>query len=1011
MGSIYSFGAWVKQQRKKLGLTQAELATCVGSALVTIKKIEQDLRRPSRQLAVLLAEQLHIPITDQDRFVAVARGLQPWPADPQAETIPVRATSGGDAQSTTSNPRFFVGRDRELAWLDAHLNSALASRGRIAFVSGEAGRGKSSLLIAFAQRAQARHPDLVVAGGSCNAFAGTGDPFLPFREALLALTGDIDARWAGAISSQQRARLWHLLPYTVQTLVEHGPDLINVLMAGAPLLHQVTAHFGADGAWQRKLQDIVQQRAQFRNTEQQQIFEQVRHVLDALARRSPLLLLVDDLQWADNASLNLLFHLGQRIASSPLLILGAFRASEVTGGEAHGMPRYPHPLWTVVTELKRHLGEIELDLEETRDEEGCAFVDALLDMEANQLGPPFRTGLFQRTRGYPLFTVELLQAMQDRGDLIRNKAGHWVEGSSLDWNALPTRVEAAIAQRVGRLPAQLQRLLKIASVEGEVFSAEVVAGVLNCNSPEVISQLSHALGRQAQLVQTQGSRRLASQRISQYRFRHALFQYYLYHQLDAVERCTLHEAVGNTLERLYEIDRTEIAPQLARHFEEANVVEKAISYLILAGKRAVQLSANMEAIVHLKRALDLLQTRPPSLERDQQELEVHTVLGVPLVITLHYADPEVEETYERAYWLCLRLGQRLLPSILRFLAGAAIVRGNYLQTQEWATKLLALAEQDENPMYMMEAHYLLGVNYFWLGEFVRSRQHLEQALALYDPRQQQMHLALFAQDPRVVCLQRLAYTLWYLGYPDQAVTTANEALHWAKELAHPFSLAYALTFASWFYLDCRHVARARDLVESVIDFSQEHGLPHWEVIGKIFQGWLMVEQGESGVGLDQMRGALTTYQATGRELGWPFFQGLLARAYQKLGSVQAGLAVLDEALQTANRHSDHWHDAELCRLRGELLLHLDSPGSEAVTQQEAEACFHWAMIIAQRLQSKSLELRASMSLSRLWSNQGKQQEAWQVLEQAYSWFTEGFDTPDLKDAKAWLETLSKVVVR
>jgi predicted ATPase/transcriptional regulator with XRE-family HTH domain len=1006
-----SFGYWVRRRRKVLELTQAALAQRVGCAVVTIKKIEQDERRPSRHIAELLADQLAISEAERHTFIRMARGE--FVAEMTSQGSAIQPSVFGEAVDELSNWEkiHFVARERELAQLEAHLAAMLTGNGRIVFIIGEAGRGKTTLMSEFARRVQVSHPDLIVASGNCNAYAGAGDPYLPFRDVMDMLTGDVEVKWmAGTISQEQTRRLWALLPYTIQALTEHGPDLLDVVVPGAALVRRAMVHTPGGANWQARLQAIIdQQRARPGNLEQRQLFEQYTQVLRMLAARHPLLLLLDDLQWADSASINLLFHLGRRLSGCRILILGAYRPSEVAlgrGGDPTEQGEH-HPLEPVVHEFKRRFGDIEIDLGRFAPEEGRAFVDALIESEPNRLGEAFREALFRHTEGHPLFTVELLRNMQERGDLVQDEAGRWMEGPAVDWDMLPVRIEAVIAQRIDRLPATLQEALKVASVEGETFTAEVVARVQAVDERQMVRQLSSVVDKQHRLVSSQGRQRLGTQQLSQYRFRHILFQKYLYDNLDEAERCYLHEAVGNALEQLYGEQTEEVATQLAQHFQLAGLEGKAIEYLHQAGERAVRLSANEEAINLLTRGLALLKTLPKSVEWDEGELMLQIALGVPLVARKGYAAPEVIDVYSRARALCQRLGKPSSPAVLRALAIASIVRSKLQQAHELGDQLLSLAGHDQNAMLLVEAHYVLGVTLFWMGEFIPARVHLEQALAHYDPRQQRAHIALYAQDPRVICLARLAYALWYLGYPDQAVQRSQEGLALAQELSHPFSLGYALNFATWLANERRDTQATHELVEAAITLAAEQGFPQWSLMGRILQGWVLVEQGKVEAGIIQMRQGMAAYRDTGMQLGWPYYLALLAQAYRKRGEVTQGLMALTEALSTMDQSGERWYEAELYRLKGEMLL--KDEGRRLKDEEgdtSTEGCFRQAIAVARRQGAKSLELRAVMSLSRLWQQQGKKEEARQLLSEIYNWFTEGFDTVDLQEAKALLEELA-----
>jgi adenylate cyclase len=469
----------------------------------------------------------------------------------------------------------------------------------------------------------ATHGDLVVATGRCNAQSGIGDPYLPFREILRTLTGDVERQRAGgAITGEHARRLRALLPDAVRALVDDGPDLVGRFVPGAAtgLRTEVLAPGGA--AWRVRLDELVKRKFAEEGGEvalhQADLFEQLTRVLQSLARRHPLILVLDDLQWADAGSVSLLFHLGRRLAGSRMLVVGAYRPGEVAlvHPDPKGFPKplgseERHPLAPVVHEFQRDFGDILVDLDRA---EGRPFVEALLDSEPNRLGAAFRETLYRHTRGNPLFTVELLRGLQERGGLVQDEAGRWVAGPALDWGRLPARVEAVIAERIGRLPPEWQEMLATASVQGEMFAAEVVARVQGLDEEEVVRRLSGPLSKQHRLVRAHSLERLGTGglRLSRYRFHHYLFQKYLYGRLDAVERVRLHEAVGNELEALYGEGTAEVAVQLAYHFEAAGLADRAVGYLLQAGRRAFQLSANEEAIAHFTRGSALLEALPES---------------------------------------------------------------------------------------------------------------------------------------------------------------------------------------------------------------------------------------------------------------------------------------------------------------------------------------------------------------------------------------------------------------
>jgi DNA-binding SARP family transcriptional activator/predicted ATPase len=911
--------------------------------------------------------------------------------------IPPFLEEGGLAEKPV-----FVARERELARLARFLDRMLTGQGQVVFVTGESGQGKTALIQEFARRAQAMHPDLIVAGGNGSARSGIGDPYLPFRQVLGLLVGDVEAQWAaGALDREQARRLWHLLPLAVEVLVETAPDLLDALIPYATLVARVAAmemmlpgHVG----WLRRLENLMKRRTASvvsSGPQQSDLFEQYTQLLKALAPKRPLILILDDLQWADPASISLLFHLGRQIESSRILIVGAYRPAEVNvdrNGERH-------LLAPVVGEFKRRFGEIEVDLGRAQ---GRRFVEAFLHTLPSRFSPAFHETLYRQTGGHPLFTVELLRNMQQRGDLVRDQEGYWIEGSGLNWEMLPARVEAVIDERIGQLPQPLRQMLRVASVEGETFTAEVVARVQAAGEQETTERLSQELARKHHLVRAQGLHRLENKSLARYQFRHILFQKYLYNSLDAVERSRLHEAVGTALEELHGEQAEEsaaIAPHLAWHFQEAGLVRKAVEYLRQAGGQAVRMSANEEAIALLSQGLALLETLPCTLERDRAELALQIGLSAPLQAVKGYQDPGLDRLYARARELCQKIGDA--PQLLPVLGALVIVYGNRgepREAREIAEQHVAVAERLGDPTSLAPAHYGLGWSLLFLGEFLQARSHLEQVCATYDPRQHSSQPFLYGYAPGVAARASLAWVLWLLGYPEQASKRAQEALALARELSHPFSQALAKGLVGTCHLLRRDVHPALTLGEACTGFATEQGFRYWWAIGALCHGWALVQEGRAEEGFAQIHQSRVEVQTTASGGALDFQLGVLADAHKKMGQVEKGLDLVAEALAIVRRAGACWYEAELHRLQGELLA---MQGHE----RKAEASFHQAIEVTHRQSARSWELRATTSLGRLWHKQGKREEARLRLAEIYGWFTEGFDTPDLVDARALLTEL------
>lgn len=904
-----------------------------------------------------------------------------------------------DEEPQQADVPVFVARQRELAWLDGMLEQTLAGNGRVVFVTGEAGSGKTALIQAWARQAQKAHADLVVAGGSGSAYTGIGDPYLPFRQILELLTGDVEARWAaGAITRERARRLWTALPLAVHALVEHGPDLIDTFVPRQGLRRRAQACAAGSLDWLAHLDEVLQQkpsRSEAPNLQQAAVFEQYADVLQAVALRIPLVLVIDDLQWADAGSISLLFHLGRQAAGGRLLIIGAYRPEDVAVGQDGNR----HPLEAVVNELRRDFGDIVLNLDQA---EGSAFVEALLDSEPNRLSDEFRDMLARQTSGHPLFTVELLRGLQDRGDLRQDAEGRWVARATLDWETLPARVEAVIRERIDRLAQPLRAALHVASVEGEQFTAEVVARVQGVDEKALRHRLSESLERTHKLVAADSIARVGDRLLSRYRFRHILFQRYLYSSLDEVERVSLHDQVGRALEDLYQAESgaPAIAPQLARHFEQAQKIDKAVDYLHQAGERAVRLGAYREGVAHLKRGLDLLVTLPDASERIEREITLQLSLGMAWMDT---AAPERERAYRRAIELDRGAAQPSPSSRSLAVGGLATLRyvqADHHKALELAREALRLAEKAEDSPLIALGHWYLGFISFALGDCVTAREHLQRMLTSYGPEDDHTFISLRTPGPGLSALAYDACCLWTLGYPDQALARREEVLQLARDLGHTFYLADVLCFGGCLLDQMRRDGTALELhAEELIQVSGKIGYASWIGSGTFHRGAAWAMQGRPDDGIAEMRAGLAARGARGMRCQTPEMLRALAEAQAKAGRLAKALATVNEGLATMEETGEHQWEADLHRMKG-VLLH--KQGKLA----EAEASFQTAIDVARRQHAKMWELRATVALSRLWQQQGKRAEARRLLGEIYGWFTEGFDTPDLLAAKSLLDELA-----
>jgi predicted ATPase len=608
------------------------------------------------------------------------------------------------------------------------------------------------------------------------------------------------------------------------------------------------------------------------------------------------------------------------------------------------------------------------------------------------LPPAVLQEVVRKTDGVPLFVEELTKTVLASG-LLEEQEDRYALHGLLPPLAIPATLYDALLARLDRLAAA-KVVAQLGATIGRTFAYDLLQAV----APLDTATLQGAL---AQLVEAEvvAQRGLLPQ--ATYTFKHALIQDTAYQSLLKSTRQQYHHRIAQALEQ-HLPDMAERQPELvAQHYTEAGLVAQAIPYWQQTGERAIARSANIEAVSHLTTALALLTALPDAPERRQQELTLLTALGTPLVLTKGHAAPEVEATYTRARALCQQLGDTpQLFSTLLDLRRLYFFRGELRTADELGEQLLRLAERLDDAGLLVRAHMMLAEGLLYLGEFVRAHAHAEQGMALYDLPQHRIHVFRYGNDSGVGCRVFGAHALWTLGYPDQARQWSDEALARAEALAHPFTIAFALTCAARLHLFLREPHRVHERADTAIALAREQGFAQFLVQASIHRGWALAEQGQALDGLSQIRQGLAAWQTTGARPR-PYYLAFLAGTHVQVGQPEEGFCALTEALAAVKTFGERFIEAELYRLRGELWL-----ARSAETQAEAEGCFQQAFAIARQQQAKSWELRAATSLARLWQHQGRRSEARQFLAEIYGWFTEGFDTADLLEAKAQLEALT-----
>ena len=694
------------------------------------------------------------------------------------------------------------------------------------------------------------------------------------------------------------------------------------------------------------------------------------------AERAAVNCVCEDLHWADPSTLEVLTLALDQVPTSRLLMLLTFR------------PDFAPP-WQTLEYFNQliltRLGRSEIESMVKQVTGGKAFPAEVLNE------------IVVKTDGVPLFVEELTKMVLESG-LLQEGQDRYELAGPLPPLAIPATLQDSLMARLDRL-ASVREIAQLGATLGREFSYELLHAVCPVDEERLRQGLQQLAD--AELVYQQGAPPHAV-----YLFKHALIRDTAYQSLLKSRRRQYHQQIAQVLEERF-LDAKEIQPELvAYHYTEANLISEAIPYWQSAGQNAVQRSANTEAISHLTKGLELLESLPKTPEYLQQELTLRLTLGTPLLASKGNASPEVEETYSRARELCQQLGET--PQLFPTLSGLwrfHFVRAELQTARELGEQLFHLAQSVQNPELLLAAHVALGYTLVNLGELVPAREHLEQGLILYDPEQHRSHALLYGQDPGMACLSFLAWALWMLGYPDHALARSQEAISLARVSSHPYSLAFALNSAAVLHQFRREVQAVQEQAEASVALCTEQGFAFFLATATVLQGWVRAQQGQAEVGVTQMHRILAGLRAMGAEIERPHFLALLAESYEKMEQIEDGLNALVQAIAAANKTEERLYEAELYRLQGQLILQrqVQDPKSKF---EEAESCFFKAIAVARQQQAKSLELRATVSLAHLWRGQGKEAEAHQRLSDIYGWFTEGFDTTDLQQARALIEELS-----
>ena len=848
----------------------------------------------------------------------------------------------------------FVGRETEMDHLNRALEKMSLGQGQVVGVVGEAGVGKSRLFHEFKERS--RRGSLVLETFSVShgkAFANL--PLIELLKNYFQITSqDDERRCREKVIGKALA-----LERSFEDLVPYVFYLLGIGEGGSELAEM-------DPRIRRE-----------------RTFDAILQLLARESRNQPIHLLFEDLQWLDRETEAFLAYLIGHVPGKRILLLVNYR------------PEY-QPAW----ERKDHCSDIRL--EPLGPTEAHELLTALLGDDSTLV--PLKQLILEKTESNPFFMEEVVQTLAEEKSLLGDRGHYRIEQTPSTLH-IPTTVQGVLAARIDRLPIEEKELLQTLAVIGQEFPFSLIRRICG----EQVEQDDDLRRMLAHLEAAEFIYERPAFPEVGYSFKHALTQEVAGHSLLTERRSALHERTAQAIEALFPTRVADYCSELAHHYSLSGNIPKAAEYLYRAAQQALRHAAHPDAMHHLGAALVLLKGLPDTPTRAQWELTLLLALGPVLMDVRGYGAPEVAATYTRALALCEQTGE----TSQRFAAQLGLrihhlVRAEHATAYELGKQMLTTAERAKDPGLLMEAHGALGSCFFLQGDFGDARAHTEQALAIYDPEQHQAHVFAHGVDPGIRALNFLVLTLWFQGYPEQARKRSLEALALAQKLAYGPTLAFSLAYAAQLHQLRREPALAREHAEAVISLSAEHGLPYWLAWGTLLQGWAMSEQGSIEEGIAQMRRGLAAQRAAGGEDQRPYFLALLADSYRRAGDIENGSQMLDEAMSIIEKSGEHCYEAELYRLKGSMQPGgLNDEDGMSVNSVEAEACYRKAIDLARRQGASSLELRAAASLARLWQLQGKLADARLTLSEVYGRFSEGFDTADLRAAKALLDELAR----
>ena len=871
------------------------------------------------------------------------------------------AASRVEAESVALTP--LVGRDREVGLLQERWEQATEAMGQVVLLIGEAGLGKSRLVHTLKEHVSTSAGTDIVTRSVSEGARETTAAIVEWRSSpqhrhssLYPAIHGFERLCGIERQDSPTARLDKLVDRLALLNLDGDQEIVLLAaLLSVPL----------DGRYPALALDPQRQK--------EKTFELLGQWLRELSCQRPVLFVIEDLHWVDPTTLEFLRDFVSQGLNDSILTLLTFRPEFVTPWQSMA-----HQTQIALNRLtRRQIGEMVM-VKAGMENIPQSVIDQIID----------------RTDGVPLFVEEFTQMVVESGALAGDPEASGSTSGSIRAHEIPATLQDLLTARLDRIDANIE-VVQLGAAIGREFSHELISAASPLDGAELQAELDKLVAAEVLFSRGRPPR-------TQYTFKHALIQDAAYGSLVKKTRQEFHRRIGEALESRFP-DTAGTQPELlALHFTEAGLAPRAIDYWDRAGTRSLERRAHKEAIQHFRSGLDLLAAQPESPERFRREINMHTALGVPLQATIGYSAPEVQQTYARAHELCTQLGltSELFP-VLYGMFRYYMLQAKYPQARQLGEQLLEIAGQ--TPHYIVAANRARGGPPVYEGRHLQAVPFLERVIAIEPtPELRSAVYRYDVVDPWIASRSYYSWASWHLGFPDRSLQHSNEAVRIAEGLDHSFSTVLALCFSQWVHQFRRDVAKTRETADRALAISKEHGFAFWYGWCAVMRGWVMAQQGEHDAAIAEIRQGIADWRTQGSELGCHYYYALLAEACTAAGRLDDALAALNDAEQFAADTGEGFYAPEIPRLRGKVLLQQDRTATAA-----AEACFRQSLAVAGEQQAKSLELRAARSLARLLHARGETPTARDTLAAVYDWFTEGFDTHDLQQARRLLETLQE----